>query len=659
MEVLPIKILALPLVALALAFGAPGALGSFGAPVDVSVPGQDALDQQVAAEPDGGATAVWIRSDGSSYIVQTASRAAGATGFSSPVDLSEPGRSAWSPQVAVGPDGSATAVWRRSNGTNDVIQVATRAAGATSFGAPVDISPPGTDAYDPQIAIGPDGTATIVWYRWDGTYGTVQTATRAAGAASFSAPADISVFGQTAFFQQIAVGPDGTTTVVWRRYNGANWIIQAATRAAGALGFGAPEDLSATGRDATRPEVAMGSGGLTTVVWQRSNGSNTIVQAATRAVGAATFGAPEDLSAAGQDAEVPQVAIGVDGAITAVWRRIDAGPTQSIIQVATRAAGAAGFGAPADLSPAGQFGFDPKIAVDPDGSATAVWSLNGSSYIIQTATRAAGSAVFGAVADLSPSGWFSNKPQIAIGPDGSATVAWFSNATGSPPYAIQASTSPPTLARVSVTREGAGSGSVSSAPSGIDCGSTCAAFFRIGSSVTLTATPAAGSSFAGWGGACAGTATTCTVSVAAATSVRAAFSVGTTSASANPLRATIDANRRVVVRGDTLRLRIRVANAGVLPATSVRSCLRIPAGLTFVRARGGVRSGRTVCFALGDLAAGATRTSEVIVRAVSARPAVRQVTGSARSASATPGRVAATPLTIRIRLSPATEAVTG
>jgi predicted carbohydrate-binding protein with CBM5 and CBM33 domain len=81
-----------------------------------------------------------------------------------------------------------------------------------------------------------------------------------------------------------------------------------------------------------------------------------------------------------------------------------------------------------------------------------------------------------------------------------------------------------------VTRSGTGSGTVSSSPGGISCGSTCSATFTSGTSVVLTATPAAGSTFAGWSGACSGTAATCTVSMTAARSVTATFNTsGTTS----------------------------------------------------------------------------------------------------------------------------------
>jgi hypothetical protein len=65
---------------------------------------------------------------------------------------------------------------------------------------------------------------------------------------------------------------------------------------------------------------------------------------------------------------------------------------------------------------------------------------------------------------------------------------------------------------------------------GIACtsagGTGCSASVTTGSSVTLTATPTAGASFLGWGGACAGTAVTCAVTVNGSTTVTAGFSGG-------------------------------------------------------------------------------------------------------------------------------------
>jgi hypothetical protein len=69
----------------------------------------------------------------------------------------------------------------------------------------------------------------------------------------------------------------------------------------------------------------------------------------------------------------------------------------------------------------------------------------------------------------------------------------------------------------------AGDGTVSSQPAGIDCGTTCSAAFSSGASVELSATPAAGQVLSGWGGACTGAGTSCTVAMNQARSVNVVF----------------------------------------------------------------------------------------------------------------------------------------
>jgi hypothetical protein len=82
----------------------------------------------------------------------------------------------------------------------------------------------------------------------------------------------------------------------------------------------------------------------------------------------------------------------------------------------------------------------------------------------------------------------------------------------------------PNAHTLDVTIAGDGSGGVTSAPSGIDCGSDCNQTFARGTVVTLTALADAGSTFRGWAGACSGT-STCRVTMDSARDVRATFSV--------------------------------------------------------------------------------------------------------------------------------------
>ena len=82
---------------------------------------------------------------------------------------------------------------------------------------------------------------------------------------------------------------------------------------------------------------------------------------------------------------------------------------------------------------------------------------------------------------------------------------------------------PPNEAILTVTRSGPASGTVSSSSGGIACGTTCSASFPVGSRVSLTAVLGLATGFTGWGGACSGTARTCTITVTADVTVTAAF----------------------------------------------------------------------------------------------------------------------------------------
>ena len=81
---------------------------------------------------------------------------------------------------------------------------------------------------------------------------------------------------------------------------------------------------------------------------------------------------------------------------------------------------------------------------------------------------------------------------------------------------------------LTVSKSGSGSGTVTSSPAGVDCGAGCVGSFATGSSVTLTATAAAGSVFAGWsGGGCSGTGT-CHVTMNSDETVTATFTAVST-----------------------------------------------------------------------------------------------------------------------------------
>jgi hypothetical protein len=84
------------------------------------------------------------------------------------------------------PDGRVIAVWPNGG----AIFSATRAPGATAFGAATRISAPGGFARSPQLALTPDGHAVAVWTQSDGTGRALVTAARPPGGA-FGAPTTV------------------------------------------------------------------------------------------------------------------------------------------------------------------------------------------------------------------------------------------------------------------------------------------------------------------------------------------------------------------------------------------------------------------------------------------------------------------------------------
>ncbi|MGN6816098.1 MAG: glycoside hydrolase family 26 protein [Solirubrobacterales bacterium] len=358
--------------------------GTPGATQQLSASGQDALAPRVALAPDGTATVTWIRFDGSNFLVQARRIAPDGKPEEGTKNLSATGRDAAAPQVAVAPDGTATVVWKKFDGSHYIVQDRRILPDGTREASSHTLSEAKQDAVEPQVGVSADGTATVVWSRFNGADSIVQEREVGPDGEPGEATLNLSASEESAIQPQVAVAADGTATVVWNRFNGSNWIIQAQRLSAAGLAAGGVLNLSAAGRDAAEPQPALDEEGAATVVWDRFDGSNLVVQGQRLDSEGQLLGGAVNLSSSGRDATEPAVAISPAGAATVVWSRFDG--TNFIVQRRDLASDGT-LSSSENLSTAGRSGSYPDVAWGADGTLTLTWTRgSGSADVVQAKT---------------------------------------------------------------------------------------------------------------------------------------------------------------------------------------------------------------------------------------------------------------------------------
>jgi hypothetical protein len=355
--------------------------GTRGAVQRLSAAGGDALAPRVTLAPDGTATVVWTRWDGADFRIQTRQISPGGVPAEATRTLSGSGQDALDPQVDVAPDGEATVVWKRWDGFHYLVQVRRIAPDGSSETTSQRLSESGKDAVEPQVAVAEDGTATVAWSRFDGEDSIVQVRRVAADGALEATTADLSALGESAIQPRVAVASDGAATIVWNRFDGSSWLIQARRISPAGAPEAGTENLSASGQSAAEPQLALDSEGAATVVWDRFDGGNFVVQARRLTPTGGPAGSAFNLSAGGRDAADPRLAIAPDDRATILWSRSDG--TNWIVQRRDLAADGT-LGSTESLSAAGRSAGDPALAWGSDGRPVMTWKrFNGGADVIE------------------------------------------------------------------------------------------------------------------------------------------------------------------------------------------------------------------------------------------------------------------------------------
>jgi hypothetical protein len=295
------------------------------------------------------------------------------------------------PVLAANARGDAAIAYFQDRGAaNDRVMVSLRRAGG-SFGAPFQVAHGRIRSV--AVAVGPRGDVLVAW----DARGTVQARYKGPGSAGFQpietiaseptffAQLHAAVTGngrcylawsakflseggsQGPVFNQVAVRPaghrfraaqllerddpsrqqeaialatsDNNATVAWTGFDGSHARVRVASTDASAR-FGAPQDVSPAGRDGVVSDLAA-AGGTRLVVWDNGGFDANQVFAALGSAGGA-FGAPEAVSAP-QEARAGRAILGAKA--TVVWTNRPAGShpaggigaVQTFAQAATRA----------------------------------------------------------------------------------------------------------------------------------------------------------------------------------------------------------------------------------------------------------------------------------------------------------------------------------
>jgi hypothetical protein len=223
------------------------------------------------------------------------------------------------------------------------------------------------------------------------------------------------------------MSPAGEAVVVWAGADSAGTsIAQEATRPAGGV-WTVPVKLSAEGQNAELPAVAIDPSGAAVVAWARRVGvTEAIVQAKSRAPGG-IWTLASNLSKPGGSAGEPSVAIDPAGDAVVSWQRRNG--SYEVAQAVRRTGEAGAWSAPVDLSGAEESTYGTVAALDDAGDATVAWeALYGNTHVVAVAEAAAGTGAWSAPATISGTAAF--EPALAVDPQGDAVAAWTERASG-------------------------------------------------------------------------------------------------------------------------------------------------------------------------------------------------------------------------------------
>lgn len=281
--------------------------------------GAGAAVVSVGMDDGGNAIALWTQYDGTRWNVW-ANRYVAGTGWGSPVQVDGTDGDAQVPVVAVNGAGSAVAIWRQSSGSRQDVAAARFTAGTGWSAAELVETDETYHAYNPDVAIDPNGRITAVWAQVDDSGWRIH-ANRYLPGTGWSGATPIESNTSTAQNPHVTMDASGGAWVAWEQFRSGIWDIWTNRYEAGAWQSAEPLEINNAG-NAREPRLASSPGGLVTAVWRQWDGFRNNIWS-NQYVPGQGWGYAQVLEDDDGDAFWPRVDVDGAGNAMAVWRQND------------------------------------------------------------------------------------------------------------------------------------------------------------------------------------------------------------------------------------------------------------------------------------------------------------------------------------------------
>lgn len=383
--------------------------------------------------------------------------AAGAPTWGAPVQIST-GDRALGPELALNVSGAGLVVWDQEVGSDcptspaalsciHIVEAAARARGAALWQTPVEVARPGVGSR-PGAAIDANGNAAIVWVHDIGRDRVLQATYRRGSSGTWPEPNDLSEPSLEIRNHAIALDAAGNAVAVWAERAVDAFAVFVEVRAAASGAWEAPVRLSAAARDVTGgPVVAITPSGRAVVAWIEGN---DVLRAARGDAAIGAWESPLTLSAPTADGG-PQIAINAAGDTAVVWARGNSGNLRAVEAVFRRREG--NWTEPFELGTVRSTAVEElQVGVDDAGNALAMWvGLAG----VQAAARPTATGVWSPPALVSVTSLAASGARLAVDAAGNAVAVWVDGATRVVQAAIRPGASGKWQTQIVVSESGA------------------------------------------------------------------------------------------------------------------------------------------------------------------------------------------------------------